>query len=347
MRLALDAMGGDNAPAAPVAGAVLHARATGDEVVLVGRPDPIVAELSRHDTSGLRLPVHPASEQVGMDEHAAATIRRKKDSSMRVALELHKRGEVAAVMSAGHSGALMAGALLVLGRLPHVERPCFAALIPTLRGQAVLCDVGANTQCRPVHLAQFALMGEAYAKALLGIDSPRLGVIANGEEDSKGTALTRSTLDLLRKLGRRAAHVEGKDLLMGEVDVLCTDGFTGNVVLKTMEGVVRALATFAKEEVERSRRAQAGMLLVKPALDRLRSRLSYEEQGGAPLLGIDGVVVVAHGRSTDYACKQALAQAARAAQVDLKAALASAAGQVRKDLVESGNRASQTPRSQS
>lgn len=335
MRIALDAMGGDHAPEAPVAGAVLHARETGDEVVLVGRPDPIVAELTKHHTTGLRLPVHPATEIVGMDEHAAATIRRKKDSSMHVALALHARGEVAAVMSAGHSGALMAGALFVLGRLPNVERPCFAALLPTLHGQAVLADVGANTQCKPVHLAQFALMGEAYARAVLGVASPRIGVVANGEEDSKGTPLTRAALEKLRQAGRKAVYVEGKDLLLGEVDVLCTDGFTGNVVLKTMEGVIRALSAFAREEVQRSRRAQAGMLLVKPALERLRQRIDDQEQGGAPLLGIDGVVVVAHGRSGPYACKQALGQAARAATVDLRAALASAAGQVRKEIVES------------
>jgi glycerol-3-phosphate acyltransferase PlsX len=322
MRLALDAMGGDHAPAATVEGALLFARAYPDhEVILVGDRAKLEAVLAQHPkTRGVI--VHHASEVVEMDEHAGASIRKKKDSSLRVCFELAKKGEAAAVVSAGNSGACMAGALLVLGRLRGVDRPAIATLFPALKGggRCLLLDAGANVDCKPEYLAQFAVMGEAYVRALLGVKRPRIGVLSNGEEAAKGTELTRAALELIGKSDLEfKGYVEGKDIFSGDVEVVVTDGFTGNVVLKTSEGVAAGVAGLLRTAIEKSGLpVKVGALLLKPAFAALKKAVDYAEYGGAPLLGVDGVGVVAHGRSSPKAIMNALSAAMNTAQVSMR-----------------------------
>ena len=330
MRLALDAMGGDHAPGATVEGALLYARAQPDHhVVLVGDRAKLDPLLEKHGALP-NVTVHHASEVVEMDEHAGASIRKKKDSSLRVCFELARSGEVAAVISAGNSGAVMAGALLVLGRLQGVERPAFATLFPALKGagRCLLLDAGANVDCKPSHLAQFGVMGEAYVRAVQGVTRPRIGILSNGEEDAKGTELTRAALELLRKSDLNViGYVEGKDIFSGEVDVVVTDGFTGNVVLKTSEGVAAGVTGLLRQAIEKSGLpAKLGALLLKPTFAALKKAVDYAEYGGAPLLGVDGVGVVAHGRSNPRAVMNALLAAQKTAQASLREELIAAMG---------------------
>lgn len=326
MRLALDAMGGDHAPAAAVEGGLLFARDFPEhEVVLVGDERRVAALLPpfrRPDN----VHVHHASEVVEMGEHAGASIRKKKDSSLRVCFELLKDGSASAMVSAGNSGAVMAGALLVLGRISGVERPALAALFPALKGggRCLLLDAGANVECRAAQLAQFAVMGEAYIRKLLGVSRPRIGVLSNGEEESKGTTLTREASALLKRsdLDFRG-YVEGKDIFSGEVDVVVTDGFTGNVVLKTSEGAALAVAGLIRSAVGRAGVSERlGALLLKPTLAGLRKVVDYAEYGGAPLLGVAGVGIVAHGRSSPRAVQSALKAALQTARARLQEELA-------------------------
>jgi glycerol-3-phosphate acyltransferase PlsX len=322
VRLALDAMGGDHAPAAAIEGAVLFAREFPEhDVVLVGDQRRLRELLPAPFRAG-NVHVHHASEVVEMAEGAGASIRRKKDSSLRVCFKLLKEGAVAGMVSAGNSGAVMAGALLVLGRIEGVERPAFAALFPALKAgsRCLLLDAGANVDCKPSQLAQFAVMGECYVRKLLGVARPRVAVLSNGEEDSKGTALTREASALLRSSDLHfAGYVEGKDIFSGEVDVVVTDGFTGNVVLKTSEGAAMAMAGMIRAAVERSGISEKlGALLLKPTLAGLRKVVDYAEYGGAPLLGVDGVGIVAHGRSNPRAIRSALHAALETVQVQLR-----------------------------
>jgi glycerol-3-phosphate acyltransferase PlsX len=316
MRLALDAMGGDHAPDAIVEGAALFAREHPDvELVLVG------------DEGRVRPPklpnvrFHHASQVVEMDDHAAAAIRGKRDSSLRVCFELIKQGAADGMVSAGNSGAVMAGALLVLGRVKGVERPAFAALFPALRGQGrcLLLDAGANVDCKPRHLAQFAVMGETYVRKVRKVARPRVALLSNGEEDSKGTQLTRDALALLKASDLNfKGYVEGKDIFSGELDVVVTDGFTGNVVLKTSEGTAMAVTALIRSAVEKSGLSERlGALLLKPTFAGLKKVVDYAEYGGAPLLGVDGVGIVAHGRSNPKAIKNALAAAMQTVEAAL------------------------------
>src|SRR5215468_2603807 len=318
-------MGGDHAPAAVVEGATLFAREHPQhQVILVGE-ERRIREALRGEPGGA-ISLRHASQAVAMGEHAGAAIRKKKDSSIRVCFELIKAGEAAAMVSAGNSGAVMAGALLVLGRIPSIDRPAFAALFPALKGEGrcLLLDAGANVECKPAHLAQFALMGEVYVRRLLGVHRPRVAILSNGEEASKGTPLTRSALDLLRQSDLHIlGYVEGKDIFSGEVEVVVTDGFTGNVVLKTSEGAATAVAGLIRSAVQQAGLSEKlGALLLKPTLAGLRKVVDYAEYGGAPVLGVDGVGIVAHGRSNPKAIKNAL-----------KAALQTAEGQVREEIV--------------
>ncbi|ATB38042.1 phosphate acyltransferase PlsX [Cystobacter fuscus] len=326
MRLVLDAMGGDHAPEAPVRGALLFAREHPEhEVVLVGAPARLGACLAREGGAPGNVYPYPATEVVEMEEDAFAAIRRKKDSSLRVGFELVRRGEAQALVSAGHSGAVMAGALLLLGRLPGVDRPAIATLLPTLKGpgHCLLLDSGANVECRPVHLAQWAVLGSAYMRALLGIERPRVAVLSNGEEPSKGTALTREASALLRRSELNfAGYVEGRSLFSGDVEVAVTDGFTGNVVLKTTEGAAAGVTGLLRSAIERGGLPlKLGALLLRPIFAGLKTRLDYAEVGGAPLLGIEGVGIVAHGRSSPRAIQQALVAALRNAEAGLRAEL--------------------------
>ncbi|MBJ6765107.1 phosphate acyltransferase PlsX [Myxococcaceae bacterium JPH2] len=323
MRLVLDAMGGDHAPGAVVDGGVLFARAyPGHEVVLVGDEARVRPVLEKAEPPENVLFRH-ASEVVEMDEHASAAFRRKRDSSLRVGFELVRDGEASALVSAGNSGAVMAGGLLTLGRIPGVERPAIAALFPALKGggRCLLLDAGANVDCRPLHLAQFAVLGEAYVRMRLGIARPRVAVLSNGEEPSKGTVLTREASALLRGSPLEfVGYVEGKDLFSGDVEVVVTDGFTGNVVLKTSEGVGMGMAGLMRQAIEKrgGLPEKLGALLLKPTLAGLRRVMDYAEYGGAPLLGIQGVGIVAHGRSSPRAIFNALVTALQAARAGMQ-----------------------------
>jgi len=328
--IALDAMGGDLAPAATVEGALRAHRERGLQIVLVGDEQRLRAELRRLGAADHELPVHHASEVVEMADHPGQALRRKKDSSIRVCFDLCKSGEAAGVVSAGNSGAVLAGALFVLGRLEHVDRPCIGGSLPTLggAGRAVLVDMGANVDCTALQIVQFALMGEVYARRVLGVSRPRVGVVANGEEEGKGTELTRAAAAALRKPESAvhfAGYVEGKDVFSGDFDVITTDGFTGNVLLKTAEGAVWAFGQLLKRQIQSSRVATAGALLMRAQLEQVRRRVDYEEVGGAPLLGVQGVAMIAHGRSTHRAILNALSGAEAFAQQHLEEDLAAAA----------------------
>ena len=312
--IALDAMGGDLAPAATVEGALRAHRERGLEVLLVGDEERIRTELRRTGAGPSELRIRHASQVVGMGEHPGQALRKKKDSSIRVCFDLCKSGEVAGMVSAGNSGAVLAGGLFVLGRLDHVDRPCIGGSLPSLggAGRTVLVDMGANVECTPLQLAQFALMGEVYCRHIFGVGKPRVGVVANGEEEGKGTDLTRAAAAALRKPRSGIdfrGYVEGKDVFSGEFDVVATDGFTGNVLLKTAEGAVWAFGQLLKRQIKASAVASAGALLMRSSLDHVKKRVDYEEVGGAPLLGIHGVAFISHGRSSPHAILNALSSA--------------------------------------
>jgi glycerol-3-phosphate acyltransferase PlsX len=329
--IALDAMGGDLAPAASVEGALRARRDRGLDVLLVGDEPRIRAELRRLGGKDGEVQIQHASEVVEMDEQPGQALRRKKDSSLRVCFDLVKSGRCQGLVSAGNSGAVLAGGLFVLGRLEHVDRPCIGGFLPSLggMGRVVLVDMGANIDCTPLQIAQFALMGEVYAREVLGIAAPRIGVVANGEEEGKGTDLTRAAAAALRRPESGVnfkGYVEGKDVFSGEFDVIATDGFTGNVLLKTAEGAVWAFGQLLKREIRSSLRATAGALLLRPSLEHTKKYVDYEEIGGAPLLGVDGVAMIAHGRSTHKAIANAIAGAEAFAQKKIFGHLSEAAG---------------------
>lgn len=330
-------MGGDHAPEAVVEGAVQAFR-EGMRVVLVGDEPLLRALLAKHGARDVE--VQHASQVVEMHEAAVASVRKKKDSSIRVAVDLVKAGQAEAVVSAGHSGAAMAAALFGLGRLPGVDRPALLTLFPTLKGPAAILDVGANVDVTAAHLVQFALMGEAYAKKVLGVERPRIALLSNGEEDSKGTDLTRAALALLRKdpALNFAGYAEGNHVLSGEIHVLVTDGFTGNVLLKTAEGVAMATIQMLKRDVMASLTGRLGALLLRGPLRKFRQRVDYAEVGGAPLLGVDGVCMIGHGRSDARAVKNMIRSAAECTQHDLKGALIAAAARATA-LCQDGERA--------
>lgn len=306
MKIALDAMGGDHAPVVEVEGAVLAAKEYGSNVILVGDSDAVKKELSKHNAGNLPISVRHASEVIGMDESPSKALR-KKDSSMRVAFELVKNGEADAVVSAGNSGAAMATAMFVLRKLEGVDRPAIATVMPTLKGACVVLDVGANVDCKPFHLAQFAIMGDVYANFILKKDRPRVGLLSNGEEESKGTDVTRETHAILKQLPMNyIGYIEGRDIFAGNSDVVVCDGFVGNVVLKTSEGLADAISLMLKEEIMKSPLAKFGYLLSKGAFRRFKKKVDYSEYGGAPLLGIDGVGIISHGSSTPNAIKNAI-----------------------------------------
>lgn len=320
-RIAVDAMGGDRAPGDVVEGAVLACREFGLDVILVGEETRIRGELVRLGAVAQKgISIRHAPEWVEAADPASLHPRTRKETSLHLALELVKSGEADAIMSAGHTGAVVTGAMHVLETLPHVERPAIAALLPSLRGGRVtLLDVGANVDVRPLHLVQFGLIGEVYARRVLGISRPKVGVLSNGEEPTKGTALTRAAMEGLAAIPEvnLRGYVEGKDLFTGSFDVIVTDGFTGNAVLKTAEGTGLAFGAFLRKQIETTALARMGALLLRPALGELRRILDYAETGGAPLLGCNGAVVLAHGRSGPLAIRNAIREARDAASLDL------------------------------
>ncbi len=319
MKIAVDAMGGDFAPRSIVEGAVLASREHGVPVLLVGDEKAVRRELAGHDGTGsLPLEVAHASEVVGMDESPLAPIRKKKDSSIKVAFDLLKKGEASAVVSAGNSGAVLATAVFVLEKLKGVDRPAIGTIFPTLKGWTLLLDAGANVDCKPSHLVQFAVMGDAYGKYILKKTRPMVGLLSNGEEESKGNELIRETNAVLRRspIGY-IGPVEGRDIFNGRADVVICDGFVGNAALKICEGLAEAIGSMIKEEVKVSLRAKLAYLLARTAVNDIKKKLDYSEYGGAPLLGVNGVVIIGHGRSSPKAVKNAIRLAHDFAQIDL------------------------------
>lgn len=306
IRIAVDAMGGDHAPGPVVEGAVLAANELGVEVVLVGQKDLVERELKRHPSPVSTIHLVAASETIAMHESPSSTLR-KKDSSIRVAFELLKRGEVQAVVGGGNSGAFMASGMFILGKLPHVERPAILVIVPSLGKGTVIIDAGANADCKPHHLVQFGMMGSIYAERALGIDRPRVGVLSNGEEQGKGIELTRVATEQLHSTALNCmGYVEGRDITNGRVDVVVCDGFTGNVTLKTMEGVASLIMSTLKDAFHASHLSRLGLLLSRKSLLQAYARLDYAEYGGAPLLGLNGVAIIAHGGSSPKAIKNAI-----------------------------------------
>jgi len=307
-KIAVDAMGGDHAPAVGIEGAVQAAAQFGIPVVLVGHKDRIQTLLEKHDTSGASIEVIHASEVITMEDSAATAARKKKDSSIRVAARLMRDSDVAGVVSAGNTGAVMATVKMVLGTLPVVDRPALSTVLPTQKAKpAILLDVGANVDCKPHHLEQFAVMGDIYSRTIFGIRRPRVGLLSIGEEDSKGNELTKEAFKSLKHAPINfIGNVEGRDIFKGEIDVIVCDGFTGNVALKLSEGLIETFATMLRQELEKTIAAKVGYILAERAFRAFRRRLDYSEYGGAPLLGIKGITIVCHGRSNANAIKNAI-----------------------------------------
>jgi phosphate acyltransferase len=333
VRVAVDAMGGDNAPHDIVLGAVQAAMVDPRlEVCLVGKGDAVEAELAaalgQSDTAvRSRMSVVIASEVVEMDDHAAASVRRKHDASIRVAARLVAEGRADAVVSAGNSGGVMAAAIFELKRIAGMERPAIGTLIPSKTGYTFMLDAGANADVKPAWLAQFAILGDAYGRRVMGIAKPRLGLLANGEEATKGNAVTVEAHGLIAQLPLNfVGNVEGKQLFDGSVDVVITDGFTGNIALKTIEGVAEFLLTTIRDEARKSLRGIAGGLLLRPSITNIRARADWRRIGGAPLLGVNGVCIIAHGRSDAEAMKNAITRGAEAVRSNLVAAVTEAVG---------------------
>ncbi|HEY6328892.1 MAG TPA: phosphate acyltransferase PlsX [Blastocatellia bacterium] len=312
LKIAVDAMGGDYAPSSEVEGALQAARDFGVSVALVGRAEQIEAELARHNVTpaslkGLHIDVQDAREVITMDDPVANAVRRKRNSSIRCAAELVRGGQAQGLVSAGSTGAVMMTAKLVLGTLPQVDRPALAA-VPTITGRGtVILDVGANAECKPVHLYQFGVMGSLYSSVIVGIERPKVGLLSIGEEEIKGNDLTKEAFKLLKNSSLNfIGNIEGRDMYTGQADVIVCDGFTGNVALKVSEGVIETTMKMLKEELMGSLQSKAGAILTRPAFQRFKQRLDYAEYGGAPLIGVKGVTVICHGRSSAKAIRNAI-----------------------------------------
>ena len=305
-------MGSDHAPHAEIDGALAATRDLGVRVILVGQLEKVEPELRRCGWRGdghKGIELVEAAEVIGMNEPVATSVRRKKKSSLRIGIKLVDQGLADGFVSAGNTGAAMATAKMVLGMLPGVDRPALAALIPTKSAKpTLLLDVGANSECKAQHLVQFAIMGDAYSRSVLGTVRPVVGLMSIGEEEAKGNDLTKEAFPLLREMKSLnfVGNVEGRDLFSGAVDVIVTDGFTGNVMLKLSEGLTDAMLSMIKRELTASAVTKAGAVLAKPAFRNIKKRLDYSEHGGAPLLGVRKIVLVAHGSSNARAIRNAI-----------------------------------------
>ncbi|WP_319469134.1 phosphate acyltransferase PlsX [uncultured Pseudodesulfovibrio sp.] len=309
-RIAVDAMGGDFGPCVVVPAAVEAAR-EGIDIALVGDEAAINAELSRLDVKGLDIRVVHASQVVEMDDKPSDALRRKKDSSIQVACRLVKKGEADGVVSAGNSGASVACGMFVLGRIKGVLRPALASVMPTEKEPVVLIDVGANVDSKPQHLFQFGLMADVLAKYVLGMKDPSVGLLSIGEEEGKGNAIVREAFDLLRESNLRfIGNVEGRDIFTGDVDIVVCDGFVGNVALKLSEGLAKSMSRILKVELKSSWLSKLGTLLSIRAFRRFKKVVDYAEYGGAPLLGLKGIVIVSHGKSNELAIVNSIRVAA-------------------------------------
>ena len=320
MPVAVDAMGGDSPLSIQLEGAVRAANELGIEVVLVGHETQIKDRLRNMPHSANKMRIVHCEEMVEMDESPSQALRQKKDSSIRVAMDLHKRGEVDAVVSAGNTGAAMATAKFVLKSIPKIDRPAIATLMPSTQRNSpfVILDIGANTDCKPEYLLQFALMGGAYAQTMMNIDNPRVALLNNGEEEGKGNQNLKETYPLLKKSTLNFhGNIEGKSMYQNEVDVVVCDGFVGNIALKVAEGTFDFVRSVLKQEIQNSWLAQIGSLAMRAPFQSLKDRADYSEVGGAPLLGINGVVIICHGNSKPHTIRNAILHARQCAELNL------------------------------
>jgi glycerol-3-phosphate acyltransferase PlsX len=312
MKIALDAMGGDFAPEVTVTGAIEAVNEYDVAVVLVGDEGKIISCLGDRRYPADKISILHATQVAGMDEAPSVVLRKKKDASIRRAIELVKRGEADAAVSAGNSGVAMAMGHVLLGAVEGIDRPAIATVMPALTGFILLIDAGATVDCKPRNLLEFAYMGNTYHKAVFGnVREPRIGLLSIGEEDSKGNELTKETFKLLKASRLNfIGNVEGKDVLSGKADIIVCDGFIGNVVLKTSEGVQDVIMKMLKFEIANMKTGRLGYLMIKPALRNFKKRTDYDEYGGAPLLGINGTCIISHGRSSAKAIRHAIRVAA-------------------------------------
>jgi glycerol-3-phosphate acyltransferase PlsX len=324
MKIALDAMGGDHAPSVTVAGAVDFVNVCKDtDIILVGDEGVLGKELSKKKFPGSRIEVIHASETIDMDEAPMSAIRKKKDSSLAKSVDLVRNKQADAVVSAGNSGATMALALLRFGKIPGVVRPAIATIMPVFRQPFVLLDAGANVDCSPSNLLQFAYMGNAYCRLILDRPKPKVALLSIGEESGKGNELTKEAYKLLQKTDLNfIGNVESKDMFFGRADVVVCDGFAGNIVLKTSEGVAEGTIRMLKREIVKILTGRLGYALLKPAFDSFKRMTDYAEYGGAPLLGINGNCIISHGRSSSVAIRNALRIAADFAQSKVQETIA-------------------------
>jgi len=311
MRIAVDAMGGDHAPQVNVDGAIAAAQEFGISSLLVGRSAELTRLLGEAGYRGSEIEVVEAPDVVSMDEPATAAIRKKRNSSIRIAANCVRDGRAEGLVSAGHTGAAMVSAKMVVGTIEGVDRPALAAILPNLAGHCLLLDVGANPDAKTQHFKEFAVMGSIYAQLLFGKKKPSIGLMSIGEEDSKGTDRTKEAFKTLKETGLNfIGNVEGRDVFNGSVDVIVTDGFTGNVILKVSEALAEMVEKLLREEIKKTLKASVGFLLSRSAFRSFKSRLDYSEYGGAPLLGVKGCVIICHGRSSAKAVKNAIRLAA-------------------------------------
>jgi phosphate acyltransferase len=330
IKIAVDSMGSDNSPFSEIEGAIQAAKAFDVHVILVGKESLLTPLLKDAGGDGLSsIEIRNATQVIAMDEPPAEAFRKKKDSSIRVAAELVRDKTASGLVSAGNTGAIMAISKMVFGCVPGVDRPSLAAILPTLTGHAVVLDVGANVACKPHHLVQFAVMGHLFSKKIVGVASPRVGLMSVGEEESKGNTLTKEVHKALKQLHLNfIGNVEGRDLYNGRADVIVCDGFTGNVALKTSEGLIEAVLKLLKEELSRNLKAKLGALLSQQSFKRLKKRLDYSEYGGAPLIGLRGASIICHGRSSSNAIKNAIRVAKEYAENQVNAKLEAELSQI-------------------
>ncbi|MBF0279847.1 MAG: phosphate acyltransferase PlsX [SAR324 cluster bacterium] len=318
MVIAVDAMGGDFPVTAPVAGAIQAINEHGIEVILVGKQTEIESELKKYTYDHRKLSIQDCSEVVEMGESPALALRQKKDSSIRVSLNLHKEKAADAVVSVGHTGAAMATAKFVLKSINHIDRPAIATVMPSLQKPFVILDLGANTDCKPEYLLQFALMGDAYTRLLFDTKDPRIALLNNGEEEGKGNTVVKEAYELLKKSTLNfSGNIEGKAMFKGNIDVIVCDGFVGNIALKVAEGTSDFIQAILREEISKSWLAKLSFLGLKPTFRALKNRTDYKQWGGAPLLGVRGVVIIGHGNSNAGTIKGAIKHAQECAHLGL------------------------------
>jgi len=331
MRIVVDAMGSDNYPEPDVAGAVMAAREWADEIILVGDRRRVETELAKHDTAGLALRVVHAGEVIEMTDKPSESARKKVDSSMHVGMNLVRDGEADGFVTMGNTGGVLAVATLhSLRRIPGIKRPVLAGIFPHAKGRFVSADIGANADCKPEFLVQFALMASAYSELALGVERPRVALLSNGEEEGKGNTLIKETAPRLADLPmlNYVGNAEPKEILRGDLDVVIQDGFTGNVFLKTMEATAKMVSQLLREEIMAGTLTKVGGLLARPAFDRVKKKTDPSEVGGALLLGVNGVVIIGHGRSDAVAVKNAIRQARSAIAANVIEAIREGAARV-------------------